>query len=153
MLRKMVEQHPSFKSLPKMFQLAYPQLADLFERDPENIFRTTDELAEQHPEFSRDVWDEFLQFEPVKQFISVRTKRFIEQSARKAQRKLAEEAESGNVQAVKQLQELAGLLDAKENNKIIVTHFVPRTQEDLQTYLASETQPKTEASPQVSPDE
>ena len=153
MLRKMVEQHPLFKSLPKMLQWAYPQLADLFERDPENIFRTTDELADQHPEFSRDVWDEFLQFEPVKQFISVRTKRFIEQSARKAQRKLAEEAESGNVQAVKQLQELAGLLDAKENNKIIVTHFVPRTQEDLQTYLASETQPKTEASPQVSPDE
>jgi alpha-D-ribose 1-methylphosphonate 5-phosphate C-P lyase len=54
---------------------------------------------------------------------------FISQvSQRKTFRALVELALSGNQQAAKQVQELSGVLNQQDSNRIVVLHQIPRPQ-------------------------
>jgi hypothetical protein len=73
-----------------------------------------------------DIWYEFINTnEEVRQFIQRRTNEDIEFAHRKALSALAEEASRGNVQAIKELNNLSGILN-QSNNKQIITHYIPR---------------------------
>ena len=76
-----------------------------------------------------DMWYEFINTnEEVRQFIQRRTNEDIEFAHRKALSALAEEASRGNVQAIKELNNLSGILN-QSNNKQIITHYIPRPEQ------------------------
>lgn len=71
-------------------------------------------------------WYDFINnSEEIRQFIHRRTNEDIEFAHRRALSALAKEAQRGNVQAIKELNNLSGILN-QQNNKQIVTHFIPR---------------------------
>jgi len=70
-------------------------------------------------------WSEYLQQEQVRQRITAKMNEEIEISHRKAINALAIQAQNGNVQAIKELNQLSGIMN-QNNNKQIVTHYIPR---------------------------
>jgi hypothetical protein len=75
---------------------------------------------------SQDIWYEFLNNnEEIRQYIHRRTNEDIEIAHRKAMQALGDQASNGNVQAIKELNNLSGILN-QNNNKQIVTHYIPR---------------------------
>lgn len=72
-----------------------------------------------------DVWSEYLQREDVRQRINAKTSEDIEIAHRQAMFALAKQAASGNVQAIKELNALSGILN-QNNAKQIITHYIPR---------------------------
>jgi hypothetical protein len=75
---------------------------------------------------AQDIWYEFLNNnEEIRQYIHRRTNEDIEIAHRKAMQALGDQASNGNVQAIKELNNLSGILN-QNNNKQIVTHYIPR---------------------------
>ena len=70
-------------------------------------------------------WSTYLQREDVRQRIHSRMNEDIEIAHRASLAALAKEAQRGNVQAIKELNNLSGILN-QNNNKQIVTHYIPR---------------------------
>lgn len=71
------------------------------------------------------VWSTYLQREDVRQRIHSKMNEDIEIAHRASLSALAKEAQRGNVQAIKELNNLSGILN-QNNNKQIVTHYIPR---------------------------
>jgi hypothetical protein len=67
--------------------------------------------------------------ENIRQLIHRRTNEDIEIAQRKALQSLAKQAQLGNVQAIKELNQVSGILN-QANNKQFITHFIPRPQEE-----------------------
>lgn len=79
---------------------------------------------------SQDIWYEFLNNnEEIRQYIHRRTNEDIEIAHRKAMQALGDQASNGNVQAIKELNQLSGILN-QNNNKQIVTHYIPRPRQE-----------------------
>jgi hypothetical protein len=72
-----------------------------------------------------DVWSEYFQREDVRQRITNKMSEDIEIAHRQAMGALAKQASQGNVQAIKELNQVSGILN-QNNNKQIVTHYIPR---------------------------
>lgn len=91
----------------------------------QNIHRATPEELEAQTGISQSIWLDYLNKESTRQLISKRTAEDIEFAQRKALQSLAKEASRGNVQAIKEINQLSGILN-QNNNKQIVTHYIPR---------------------------
>lgn len=79
-----------------------------------------------------DIWYEFITTdEEIRQFIQRRINEDIEIAHRKALQALAKEAAKGNVQAIKELNQLSGILN-QNNNKQFITHHIPRPKEETE---------------------
>lgn len=73
--------------------------------------------------------------EQVRQLIHRKTSEDIEIAQRKALQALGKEAGRGNVQAIKELNQISGILN-QQNNKQFITHYIPRPttkEEDITT--------------------
>ena len=68
-----------------------------------------------------------METEPVRQLIHRRATEDIEVAQRKAMGALAKAAQHGNVSAIKELNQLSGILN-QNNNKQFITHYIPRPQ-------------------------
>lgn len=101
----------------------------------QNIHRATPEELEAQTGISQTVWLEYLNKESTRQLINKRTAEDIEFAQRKALQALTKEAQRGNVQAIKEINQISGILN-QNNNKQFITHYIPRPQ-------ATPTPPKT----------
>lgn len=107
---------PSELIQAKLFQI---------EKATNNFFRLSPDELESITDIPAQTWSEYLQKEEVRQRIAARLNEEIEISHRQALTALAKEAQRGNVQAIKELNNLSGILN-QQNNKQIVTHYIPR---------------------------
>lgn len=95
------------------------------EREIPNFYTSTPLQLYHQTDIPEEVWSEYLQREEVRQRIRAKTVEDIEIAHRQALNALAKEASRGNVQAIKELNNLSGILN-QNNNKQIVTHYIPR---------------------------
>jgi hypothetical protein len=89
-----------------------------------------------------DIWYEFINTnEDIRQFIHRRTNEDIEFAHRRALAALSKEASRGNVQAIKELNQISGILN-QNNNKQYVTHYIPRPQDQEEEKDGNENMPE-----------
>lgn len=106
-------------------QLAILKLTKIA-KDLPSFHRLLPEELEEQTGISSNQWMDFISSnEEIRQFISMRTAEDVEFAHRAALNALAKEAKRGNVQAIKELNQLSGILN-QNNNKQIVTHYIPR---------------------------
>jgi hypothetical protein len=110
--------------MPTPNQLIEQKLQNLEKTIP-NFHRLTLRQLEQQTNIPEETWSNYLSREDVRQRIIAKTNEDIEISHRIAMHSLAIQAQSGNIQAIKELNTLSGILN-QQNNKQIVTHFIPR---------------------------
>lgn len=106
-------------------EMANKKLTNLALTLPDFHTKSPSEL-EKETNIPAQTWYDFINnSEEIRQFIHRRTNEDIEFAHRRALSALAKEAQRGNVQAIKELNNLSGILN-QQNNKQIVTHFIPR---------------------------
>lgn len=106
-------------------QLVTQKLEKLAQSLPD-FHRLNLEELEQRTNVPQQTWATFIASnEYIRQLIHRKTGEDIEFAQRKALNALAKEAARGNVQAIKELNQLSGILN-QANQKQIVTHHIPR---------------------------
>lgn len=90
-----------------------------------NFHRLTLFQLEQQTNIQEHVWSQYLQREDVRQRIHNKVNEDIEIAHRISLNALAIQAGNGNVQAIKELNQLSGILNQNKNRQI-VTHYIPR---------------------------
>ena len=126
MLTDILKQNEKFNQLPLDTRHAFMVLAELFEGNPHAIYMDPMELAVKLERGNKDQWQSFLQLEPVRGYIKGQMGSQAEVAARKAFQSLTKEAVQGNVQAARQVNELAGIIGGQDANKIVVLHKIER---------------------------
>ncbi len=125
MLVEMLKKNPTFQSFPVEQQELFARLAFAFEEDESNLFKSPVELAESNIG-NRNHWQQFLSLDSVQAYIRQQMAYQTQIASRKGFISLQQEAKSGNVQAIKHLNELSGLLEQGDQNKIVILHQVNR---------------------------
>jgi hypothetical protein len=128
MLTELLKKHPAFQELPLHEQEIFAKLATVFQESTDNLFKSPEELEESTGIGNRFQWARLLAFEPTKHYIESQMAQITQIAHRKAFLSLQKEATLGNVQAVKHINELSGIMENKDNNKIIVLHQIERPQ-------------------------
>jgi hypothetical protein len=126
MLVDMLRKNQQFNELPIPKQELFAILATKFEEDPAAIYLTPDELTKHTNTGNRDLWVQFLSLAPTQQFIKAEMARLTDVAQRKALKSLQSQAMSGNVQAAKEINELAGIYQNQNNNRTVVLHRIVR---------------------------
>lgn len=93
--------------------------------DIPNFYQMTPHELEQKTNIPEEHWRNYLDQESTRQLIHRRITEDAEIAQRKAMQALSKEAQRGNVQAIKELNQLSGIL-SQNSNKQIVTHYIPR---------------------------
>lgn len=107
------------------------RLAQAFADNPDNLYKAPEELAEATQVGNREQWQALLLLEPTQGYIKGQMAQVTQVAARKGLMHLQTQAKAGNVQAVKQIYELSGILAQEESNKTVVLHQIsrPKTKE------------------------
>lgn len=126
MLVEMLRNHSVFETFTLEQQEVFARLATVFEQDHANLFRSPEELTRSTQLGNRFLWANFLALEPVQQYIKAQIAQSLQIMQRKTLQALQEQAQKGDVQAIKQIQFLAGIMEQQDNNKIIVLHQISR---------------------------
>lgn len=126
MLVEMLKKNQQFNSLPPNRQELFAILATKFEEDPAAIYLTPDELTTHTNTGNKELWVQFLALPPTSQFIKAEMARLTDVAQRKALKSLQAQAMSGNVQAAKEINELAGIYQNQNNNRTVVLHQIKR---------------------------
>jgi hypothetical protein len=126
MLLDMLKTDKQFQDLPLPEQDLIARLASAFIEDQSNIFKSADELAESASIGNIAHWQRFLTLAPVIMYIKGQMAQIAQVASRKGFLSLQKEANAGNVQAIKQINELAGILNKADDNKVIVLSYIPR---------------------------
>lgn len=128
MLQKMLQNYEKFHDFNKEKQEIVMALAQNFEDDPSAIYLNPSELQGMLGIGNQDLWQEFLNIEPVRSYIKAQMGFNAQIAQRKAFRSLEKEAIQGDVQAAKQINELSGVLSNADQNRIIVLHQIERSE-------------------------
>lgn len=126
LLTEMIQLNEAFINFPKNQQAIYLKLASTFEDDDDMLLFTPAELATQTQVGSKQQWHEFLQFDPVKAYIKGQMAALATVAQRKAFQSLKNKANEGDVGAARQINELSGIMNSGENNKVVVLHQIAR---------------------------
>jgi hypothetical protein len=126
----MLKADKQFQDMPYERQDLNARLAAEFIKDQGNLFKTAEELEESTSLGTVDHWHQFLLMNPVMIYIKQQMAAAAQVASRKAFLSLQQEAQAGNVQAVKQINELAGILNKADDNKVIIMHHIPRPKEE-----------------------
>jgi hypothetical protein len=128
MLLDIIKSSKSYQSLPNEQKEITVRLATAFEEHSEHTLHLTPtELTETLSLGNKKLWQEFLNLEPTKQFIKAQMAFNAQVAQRKAFQSLEREAIGGDVNAAKQINELSGILNNIDSNKIIVLHRIDRS--------------------------
>jgi hypothetical protein len=101
-------------------------LASKFQDSVNYLFLNPEELALHTGLGTKDQWYNFLLLQETKNYVKSQMA-FISQIAqRKTFNSLVKLALDGNQQAAKQVQELSGVLNQQDSNRVIVLHQIPR---------------------------
>lgn len=126
MLVEMLQNSEQFQAYPKPNQAIYLALAHTFESNTEFLFFNPEELQKYTNTGSKQHWTDFLADATVQTYIKSQMAFLANIAQRKTFRSLVESALEGNAQAAKQVQELSGILNQVDSNKVIVLHQIPR---------------------------
>ena len=131
MLKEMLQRSESFQKLPIPEQHIYSTLAEKFEESTMFLFLDPQELHDFTGLGSRDLWTKLLNMQETNNYIKGQMGAVAQISQRKTFKSLVEQAIEGNVSAAKQVQELSGILNSVDTNKIIIMHRIPRANEEV----------------------
>ena len=127
MLKEMIKNSDNYQKLSMQEKEIIMRLAEQFEEHSESTLHLTPlELTEALQIGNKNLWQRFLNLEPTKQFIKAQMAFNAQVAQRKAFQSLEREANEGNVNAAKQINELSGILNNIDSNKIIVLHRIDR---------------------------
>lgn len=126
MLMEMLKESKSFQEKTLEQQEVLAALARSFELNPNALYLTPDELTKKLNIGNRDMWFNFLNLEPVRNFIRAEMANQSQIAQRKTFLALASAAQDGNVQAAKEINELSGIMSSADNNRIVVLHQIAR---------------------------
>jgi hypothetical protein len=124
-LTKMLQKNQEFISLPVDKQDLILRLATQYQQDFLYIYLSTKELEEE-TEIPSTHWQVLLDLDITQQYIKQQLSNNIQIANRKAILALQSQAQQGNVQAAKQINEIAGILTQQDQNKIVVLHKIQR---------------------------
>jgi hypothetical protein len=122
----MLKLNQSFQQLPIHLQEVYARLSEAFSNTTDNLFKSPEDLAEATQVGNRNQWETFLNFEPTQAFIKQQMTSITQIAQRRAFLALQVQAQSGNVQAVKEINELSGIMSRSDDNRTIVLHQIAR---------------------------
>lgn len=126
MLTEMLKQSTSFQDLTIPEQSIYMKLANEFQSRTDYLFMNPEELRDISEIGTKEQWQELLNRQETISYMQG-TMAFIGQvSQRKTFKSLVEMAMAGNAQAAKQVQELSGILNKQDSNRVIIMHHIPR---------------------------
>jgi hypothetical protein len=125
-LTETLQKYPIFQELPIDKKHVLLTLATEFEENDLALYLSPSELTKKLNIGNTDTWNLFLSLEPTKNYIKKAMAEQTQIAHRKAFAALTTQAQQGNVQAAKQIQELAGVFSDTDNNKVVVLHRVSR---------------------------
>lgn len=128
MLTKMLQSYKPFLDKPIPERTILIKLAQTFEDSTDNLFLSPEELPTFTSIGTAQQWDELLKLEPTQNYIKSQMTNMAQVASRKAFQALSQKASSGDTQAAKQVNEIAGLLNKADNNRTVVLTVVPRPQ-------------------------
>lgn len=102
------------------------RLANKFQSQSNFLFMNEEELEEATGLGSKDQWKQLLQLQETKNYIKGQMAAISEIAQRKTFQALVQQALQGNSQAAKQVQELSGIMNQQDTNRVIVLHQIPR---------------------------
>ena len=117
-------EHEDYVPLDK--QHVFLRLAEEFQSKQSTMYMDAEELEQDLGIGDANLWEEFLNMEPVLLYTTARTKRMAAVKSRKSLKNLQRAADGGDVRAIQYLNELSGILQAQDGAKIIVLTTVPR---------------------------
>jgi hypothetical protein len=126
MIIDMLKISPRFQEMNEERQEIFAKLADEFEDNDVALYLDASELAKKLNVGNRALWQEFLNFEPVRQYINAQMSNAAQVAMRKSMQGLVAQGMGGNVQAAKELKEMAGFLGNGDTNKVVVLHQISR---------------------------
>jgi hypothetical protein len=127
MLLDMIKSSKSYQNLTEEQKEITIRLATVFEEHSEHTLHLTPtELTNVLKLGNKHLWQDFLNLEPTRQFIKSQQAFNAQIAQRKAFQALEREAVNGDVNAAKQINELSGILNNIDTNKIIVLHRIDR---------------------------
>lgn len=126
MLTEMLKKNKLFNNLPLDKQDILARLAATFQEDFMYLYLSPEELEKETGIGNKGQWNDLLSLDITSQYIKAQMGQQIQISQRKAVQALQAEALKGNTQATKQINELAGVMNQADNNKVIVLHQIAR---------------------------
>lgn len=128
MLLDMIKSSKSYQSMSQEQKEITARLASLFEENAEHTMHLSpSELTSTLQIGNKKLWQDFLNLEPTVQYIRSQMAQMAQIAHRKAFQALEREAVKGDTNAAKQINELSGILNQTDSNKIIVLHRVDRS--------------------------
>lgn len=130
MLTQDIQKHPIWEDLPLDKQDIFLRMAEVFESTDKNLTLDAEQLTQQTRVAHRHQWWEFLDLEPVQNYINQQQQRLTKVAARKTLQELQKELTNGNVGAGKEINQMASVFEKTDNNKIIILHRIPRPEDN-----------------------
>ena len=130
MLPQMIRNSNNYQNMSEQEKEITMRLAEAFEENSEHtITLSPTELSTTLQLGNKKMWQDFLNLESTKQYIKAQMAFNAQVAQRKAFQSLEREATEGNVNAAKQINELSGILNNIDSNKIIVLHHIDRKEQ------------------------
>ena len=130
-LTEMLENSPVFTDpshedyVPLDKQHVFLRLAEMYQGQQSTMYMDAEELTQEFGTADPNLWEEFLNMEPVLLYSTARTKRMAAVTSRKSLKNLMSAAKT-DVRAMQYLNEISGVLQAQDGAKLIVLTTVPR---------------------------
>lgn len=126
MLTKMLEESGALKDKSIPDRTILMKLASVFQDNTQYLFLDPQELHEITEVGNKESWTELLQLQETQNYIKGSMAFLSQISQRKTFQSLVQMALTGNQQAAKQVQELSGILNQQDTNRVVVLHQIPR---------------------------
>lgn len=126
MIIDMLKQSPRFMEFSEERQIVFAKLADEFEDNDFALYLDPKELSAKLNVGNRAQWQEFLNFEPVRQYINAQMANESVIASRKTFQGLVAKGMGGDVAAIREINDLSGILNSGDKNKVIVLHQISR---------------------------
>jgi hypothetical protein len=126
MIIDMLKQSPRFMEFSEERQEIFAKLADEFEDNDFALYLDPKELSQKLGVGNRNQWQEFLNFEPVRQYVNAQMANAATVASRKTFQGLLAKGMGGDVSAIREINDLSGVLNSGDKNKVIVLHQINR---------------------------
>lgn len=126
MLLDLLKQTDNWEKMSPTEREIQAKLAHHFEQQEHALYLSPDELATQTQIGNKEQWQNFLNLQTVRNYIKAEMSAQAQIAQRKTFQTLQVAAQQGNVQAAKEINELSGILQQYDNNKVIVLHQISR---------------------------
>lgn len=126
MLVEMLKKNKTFQSMPLDQQEILARLATSFQEDFQYLYLSPEELSEETGIGNKNQWATLLSLDITSSYIKQQMGQQIQIAQRKGIQALQAQAMLGNTQATKQINELAGILNQADQNKVVVLIQVNR---------------------------